>query len=75
MSNVGFRIFKKVNRPSKELVEQFRNLPVANIADEMNRFNCVAANIRPVNNTPLLGTAITAKSVPVTIYYSTKHWT
>lgn len=61
MSNIGFRIFKKINRPSKDLVEQFRGLPVANIADEMNRFNCAAACIRPVNSTPLLGTAITAR--------------
>jgi len=62
MSNVGFRIFKKINRPSKELVEQFRGLPVANIADEMNRFSCVDARIKPLNNTPLLGTAFTVKA-------------
>lgn len=61
MSNIGFRIFNKVNRPQKDVVEQFRDLPVANIADEMNRFNCVEACITPVNSTPLLGTAITAK--------------
>ena len=62
MSNVGFRIYTKINRPSKELVESFRGLPVANIADEMNRFFCVAARIKPLNSTPLLGTAFTVKA-------------
>lgn len=62
MSNVGFRIYKKINRPDKELVERFRGLPVANIADEMNRMNCMDARLRPVNGSPLLGTAFTVKS-------------
>ena len=62
MPNIGFRIYKKIHRPDKGLVEQFRMLPAANIGDEMNRFNCVAANIRPVNAVRLLGTAITART-------------
>ena len=62
MSNVGFRIFKKINRPERALVEKFRGLPVANIADEMNRFDCMAARIRPMNDAPLLGTALTVKA-------------
>ncbi|MDU4960350.1 MAG: RraA family protein [Sporomusaceae bacterium] len=62
MSNAGFRIFKKVNRPSKDLIEQFRGLPVANIADEMNRFSCVDARIKPVNKAQLLGPAFTVKA-------------
>jgi RraA family protein len=62
MSNAGFRIFTKVNRPSKELIEQFRGLPVANIADEMNRFDCVDARIQPYNSAPLLGPAFTVKA-------------
>ncbi len=62
MSNVGFRIFTKINRPSKELVEGFRGLPVANIADEMNRFSCVDARIKPINGTPLIGPAFTVKT-------------
>jgi len=62
MSNVGFRIYTKIRRPSKELVEGFRGLPAANIADEMNRFSCMDARIRPLNSTPLLGTAFTVKT-------------
>lgn len=62
MSNVGFRIFAVVNRPSKELVEGFKGLPVANIADEMNRLYCVNARIKSLNSVPLLGTAFTVKT-------------
>nr|WP_092070121.1 RraA family protein [Dendrosporobacter quercicolus]NSL48134.1 RraA family protein [Dendrosporobacter quercicolus DSM 1736]SDM06623.1 RraA famliy [Dendrosporobacter quercicolus] len=62
MSNVGFRIFKKVNRPGRELIDAFAGLPVANIADEMNRFSCVAARIKAVNKALLLGPAFTVKA-------------
>lgn len=62
MSNVGCRVFMKINRPSKELVEGFRGIPVANIADEMNRFSCVDARIKPYNDKLMLGTAFTVKA-------------
>ena len=62
MSNAGFRIYTKIARPSKELVESFRGMPVANIADNMNRTFVVDARIRPINKRPLLGTAFTVKS-------------
>lgn len=64
MSNVGLRIFTKVNRPAKELIQEFAGIPVANIADMMNRMFCLDAKIRPVNTTPLLGPAFTVKSRP-----------
>jgi RraA family protein len=62
MSNAGCRVYLKINRPNKELIEGFRGLPVANIADEMNRFFCVDARIKPYNDKPLLGTAFTIKA-------------
>ena len=62
MSNVGFRIYKKINRPDKQLVENFRGLPVAVIADEMNRLGCMDARIKPLNRTSLLGVAFTVKA-------------
>ena len=62
MSNVGFRIYKKLNRPDKKLVEQFKGLPVAVIADEMNRLGCMDARIKPLNKAPLLGVALTVKA-------------
>lgn len=62
MSNAGCRIFLKINRPEKALVQGFSGIPVANIADEMNRFFCVDARIKPYNDKPLLGTAFTVKA-------------
>lgn len=64
MSNVGFRIFPYMNRPSKVLIDSFAGIPVANIADNMNRMSCMNAKIRPINNVPLLGPAFTVKSRP-----------
>ena len=37
MTNTGFRIYTKINRPSNEVVEAFKGVPVANIGDCMNR--------------------------------------
>lgn len=62
MSNAGCRVYMKINRPSRDFVESFNGLPVANIADEMNRFFCMDARIKPFNNKPLLGTAFTVKA-------------
>jgi RraA family protein len=61
MPNLGFRIYTKINRPEKTMVESFRGLPVAVIGDEMNRLNCMAARIRPLNHEPLLGVALTVR--------------
>ena len=62
MSNVGFRIYKRINRPSKALLEQFKGIPVANIGDEMNRLGCMDARIKPLNSTPLVAPAFTVKA-------------
>ncbi|MBQ2959819.1 MAG: RraA family protein [Oscillospiraceae bacterium] len=62
MASVGFRVYEKTSRPSKELVERFRGLPVANVSDNMNRLYSVDPSIRPVNSVPLLGTAITVNT-------------
>ena len=64
MAKVGYRIFKKINRPDKKLVQGFAGIPVANIADCMNRLACLNAKIRPLNDAPLLGTAFTVKTRP-----------
>lgn len=64
MANVGFRIYSRINRPDKKLVEGFAGVPVANIADTMNRMSCIDAKIRPMNSAPLLGTAFTVKARP-----------
>ena len=48
-------------RPDRRLVELFRDIPVANIDDNMERLAAVDASIFPVNHTPLLGTAFTIR--------------
>lgn len=64
MSNVGFRIFTRIKRPDQALVQGFKDIPVANIADEMGRMYCLDTGIRPLNTTPLLGTAFTVRARP-----------
>lgn len=64
MSNVGLRIFMQINRPPKALIDGFAGIPVANIADNMNRMSCLDAKIRPINDVPLLGPAFTVRSRP-----------
>jgi RraA family protein len=61
MSNVGCKIIQEFKRPDKSLVEAFKNLPVANIDDCLNRLSSVHQDIRPVNKAKLLGTAFTVK--------------
>ncbi len=62
MISIGNRIFTGVERPDPKIVEMFRGLPSSNINDEMNRLFCMHDYIRPLNNVPLLGTAITVKA-------------
>lgn len=62
MISIGNRIFTKVERPDPKIVEMFRGLPSSNINDEMNRLFCMHDYIRPLNDVPLLGTAITVKA-------------
>lgn len=64
MKNTGLRVYTKVNRAPAELVRAFEGIPVANIGDNMNRRACLNARIRPLNDSPLLGTAITLKTNP-----------
>ncbi|HWR41068.1 MAG TPA: PilZ domain-containing protein [Patescibacteria group bacterium] len=64
MTNVGLRIFPQINRPPQALINGFAGLPVANIADNMNRMSCLDAKIRPLNEVPLLGPAFTIKARP-----------
>lgn len=59
--NVGCRIYKTINRPSRELVEMLRDIPVANLDDCMNRTAAIHHSIRPMNKAKLLGTAFTVK--------------
>jgi len=57
----GCRIVTNFERATKEQVELFRGIPVANIDDCMNRTAAIHYSIRPLNKAPLLGTAFTIK--------------
>lgn len=57
----GCKIITQIQRPPKELVELFKDIPVANIDDCMNRTAALNYQIRPFNKSPLLGTALTVK--------------
>lgn len=61
---VGFRVFTKIKRADKELVEAFGGVPVANIADNMGRIYCVGTSIKPYGRKSLLGMALTVKTAP-----------
>ena len=56
------RIIASFPRPDRELVSRFKGLPVANIGDVMNRIACFSPNLRPLNSSPMLGTALTVKT-------------
>jgi len=64
MSNVGFRVFLKINRPARELISSVQKYAVSNIADNMGRMFCVSAAIKPFNTAILLGCAFTVKVAP-----------
>lgn len=61
MANVGCRVYSKINRPDSKLVEGFKGLPVANIDDCMGRIACCNSDLKPMNKTPLVGTAFTVR--------------
>ncbi len=62
MPNVGFRVFTAVERVERARIDRFKGLPVANICDNMGRIYAVHKDIKPYNNVPLLGSALTVKA-------------
>jgi len=67
VSKIGYRIIKDINRAPQDLIESFRNLAVANIADCMNRFFCLNSDIKIMNdrkNIKMIGSAFTVKTRP-----------
>ena len=59
--SVGCKIIRDFPRPDPDLVELFRDLPVANIDDCMERTAAVASAIVPLGKGQLLGTAFTVR--------------
>ena len=46
---IGFRIEKRVRKVDARSVEQFRDVPVANVSDSMYRLNAGGARLRPMH--------------------------
>ena len=61
MTSTGCVIYKNFTRPSKDVINLFRDLPVANIDDCMNRMAAVDPAIVPMGKPSLLGPAFTVK--------------
>ncbi len=55
------RINLNFSRPDTELIERFRDIPVANIDDAMDRMQATDSGIVPIGKGKLLGTAFTVK--------------
>ena len=58
---IGTKIIKDFKRPDPDLVERFRDMPVANIDDNMGRIAAVDTAIEPIGKGQLLGTAFTSR--------------
>ena len=62
---LGCRIIKTFPRPTPDLVSRFRDIPVANLDDVMNRTAAVDAAIKPLRfQEQLLGIAFTIRLPP-----------
>lgn len=59
--NIGYCIKNDFPRPSAELLAKFDGIPIPNIGDAMNRTAAISAEITPVNNVRLTGTAYTVR--------------
>ncbi len=63
--SVGFRVFLKRHLPPMELVERFKSIPAANIADCMGRHNAMTPQIRLITKPRrenMIGVALTVKT-------------
>lgn len=61
--SIGNRIYTRIERPQKELIEAFKDIPASNIGDMMNRLYCMRENITRFGSREkqLLGSAFTVK--------------
>lgn len=71
--NIGFNINNQIERCSQEDINFFREIPVANIGDCMNRNSCLTSELKPANKVKMCGSAYTIKSVAgdnLLLYYA-----
>ncbi|MFD4838570.1 RraA family protein [Achromobacter sp. NPDC058515] len=62
---IGFEIHPRRRAVSKELVDKFSRVPVANVSDCMSRMTAGGARLRPMHDgQPLAGPALTVRARP-----------
>ena len=62
---IGFRIVERARKVDPRTVEQFRDVPVANVSDSMYRLSAGGARLRPMHGSgAMAGPALTVKTRP-----------
>ena len=62
---IGFRIVRRARKVDARIVEQFREIPVANVSDSMHRLSAGGARLRPMHKGGrMAGPAFTVKTRP-----------
>lgn len=63
--SIGFRVLSRQRAVTAEQVERYRDLPVANISDSMQRMTAGGAGLRPFHRrAAMVGVALTVKCRP-----------
>lgn len=63
--SIGFRVLQRARKVDAEWVARYRDVPVANVSDSMNRMTAGGARIRPMHRAGVLaGAALTVKARP-----------
>ena len=62
---IGFRILRRARKVDEKVVQQFREIPVANVSDSMYRMSAGGARLRPMHKGGrMAGPALTVKTRP-----------
>ncbi len=65
--SIGFRVFLRRELPAKEIMDAYKTLPAANVADCMGRISALSSEIKlmtPRFNGSMVGPALTVKARP-----------
>lgn len=63
--SVGFQVLERARKVGDEWVARYREVPVANVSDSMNRMTAGGARLRPMHREGVLcGPALTVKARP-----------
>lgn len=57
--SIGYKIIREIERPSSELIEMFRDIPVPILGDSLDRSAAISSKIQPLNSVKLVGCAYT----------------